>query len=233
MAFNRTSNPPRFKPVIIDSDPTIAPAASGATYVNPTTLDVYIATGTNSAADWLKITSPKSVAVANNLNLSGFKNFEWTITADDLQKGHIDLDFRADQIIYVARERVLYTEGNDWTAAFPGGKPKINFGSSMMYGHEALEVGDKLFIQVLSLASMDTRSFTITVEDVDNQYITVPHALSRVLYLSRERVLYLEGQDWRAEIFDNYTRIHFMGALASSGLESIESGDSVFIQLLV
>jgi hypothetical protein len=233
MGFNRTYNPPLYAPVIQTTDPTQAPVVPGATYVNTTTMSVFVAVGSGSSADW-KLVTPQRAIIANNINVSGFKTITYTITAQDLQRGHFDLVGSIDQVFYIARERVMYSEGSDWKFEKKLNGAKIKLEDSMLPGSdEALEAGNELYISCMSSAKYDVSAYAITAQDLARGYLLIPFAVSKVLYVARQRVLYYDGQDWTAEVGENETRIIPAGALGAGGVEALEPDEIVFISVLI
>jgi hypothetical protein len=233
MGFNRTYNPPLYAPLIQTTDPTQAPVVAGATFVNTTTMSVYVATGSSSSADWKLILGPKAV-IANNVNVSGFKYIPYTVSTQDVVRGYFDLTGSIEQIFYISRERVLYNEGQDWSMVPTLGGARVTLRDPMLApSPEAIEAGDQLFISAISSAKYSINPYLITAQDLAKGYISVPFAVSKVLYLARERVLYYEGQDWTAEVYENETRIKPLGALAGGGLEQLEADETVFISVLI
>lgn len=233
MGFNRTYNPPLYAPVIQTTDPTQAPVVPGATYVNTATMAVYVAVGSGSAADW-KLVTPQRAIIANNVNVSGFKTITYTVTAQDLHRGHIDLTGSIDQVFYIARERVMYSENADWKFEPKLNGAKIKLQDSMLPGSdEALEVGDELYISCMSSAKYDVSAYMVTAQDLARGYLLIPFAVSKVLYVARQRVLYYDGQDYTVEVGENETRIVPAGPLGAGGAEALEADETVFISVLI
>jgi hypothetical protein len=234
VAFNRGYNPPLFTPIVTDGAPTKPPVIVGATYVDTQSMNVYISVGTSTALDWKQVNTGNVTVIANNPNLSGFKTILHTITQAELQAGVFDVEGSIDQIFFIARERVLYSEGKDWTMTKTLIGARITLLDSMLPGSdEALEPGDQLYLSAISSAKFDVSPYPVSLENLLRGYLTIPFTVSKVLYVARDRVLYYEGQDYTVESLENETHIVPAGALALGGVEALTLDETVIIGVLI